>query len=123
MTTKMQERYEKREKAFYRAYSLVLVICAIIAYMTFGMPLTAHAGMSKHISRTRTATGQVIDYSPKDSIVYIETSDGNVWMISEADFEIGDIVSVKFNTNGTKKKQDDSILRVYYKGYCDFMIF
>ena len=122
MTTKMQERYEKREKRFYKTYSLVLVICAIVAYMTL-MPLTAHAGVSKHVGRTRTATGQVIDYSPKDSIVYIETSDGNVWMISEADFEIGDIVSVKFDTNGTKKKQDDRILRVYYKGYCDFMVF
>ena len=121
--TKEIERQTRNEKRFYKAYSLVLVICAIVAYMTFGMPLTAHAGVSKHVSKTRKATGQVIDYSPKDSVIYIETSDGNVWMISEADFEIGDIVSVKFNTNGTKRKQDDRILRVYYKGYCDFMIF
>ena len=44
-------------------------------------------------------------------------------MITEADFEVGDIVTVKFDTRNTKRKQDDRILRVYYKGFCDFMIF
>ena len=107
-----------------RAYKTLKVLTVTIAVaLAIICPLTAHAGVSKHVSKTRTATGQVIDYSPKDSIVYIETSDGNVWMISEADFEIGDIVSVKFNTNGTKRKQDDRILRVYYKCYCDYQVF
>lgn len=119
----MQERYEKRENAFYKAYAVVLIVCTVLGFLVLRNPLEAEASTGKHISKTRKATGQVIDYSPKDSIVYIETSDGNVWMITEADFEIGDIVTVKFDTRNTKRKQDDKILRVYYKGYCDFMIF
>lgn len=107
-----------------RAYKTLRIITVTIAIaLAIICPLQAFAGTGKHVSKTRRATGQVIDYSPKDSIVYIETSDGNVWIITEADFEIGDIVSVKFDTMGTKKKQDDKILRVYYKGFCDFMIF
>ena len=123
MTTRMQERYEKHENTFYKAYAVVLIVCTVLGFLVLGNPLEAEASTGNHVSKTRKATGQVIDYSPKDSIVYIETSDGNVWMITEADFEVGDIVTVKFDTRNTKRKQDDRILRVYYKGFCDFMIF
>ena len=123
MTTRMQERYEKHENTFYKAYVVVLIVCTVLGLLVLSNPLEAEASTGRHVSKTRKATGQVIDYSPKDSIVYIETSDGNVWMITEADFEVGDIVTVKFDTRNTKRKQDDRILRVYYKGFCDFMIF
>ena len=107
-----------------RAYKTLKVLTVTIAVaLAIICPLQAFASTGKHVSKTRTTTGQVIDYSPKDSIVYIETSDGNVWMITEADFEVGDIVTVKFDTRNTKSKYDDRILRVYYKGFCDFMIF
>ena len=107
-----------------RAYkTLRIITVAVTIALAIICPLQAFASTGKHVSKTRHATGQVIDYSPKDSVVYIETSDGNVWMITEADFEVGDIVTVKFDTRNTKRKQDDKILRVYYKGFCDFMIF
>lgn len=123
MTTLRKEKYERHEKMFYKVYTVVLIVCTVLGFLVLGNPLEVEASTGKHVSKTRKATGQVIDYSPKDSVVYIETSDGNVWMISEADFEIGDIVTVKFDTRNTKKKQDDRILRVYYKGFCDFMVF
>lgn len=63
-------------------------------------------------SHTRKMTGKVIDYSPKDCTDYIKTKDGNVWVITEADFEIGEKVIVRFDTRGTKKVQDDRIIRV-----------
>ena len=120
----VRQTQHKRKSIFMRAYKTLKVLTVTIAVaLAIICPLQAFASTGKHVSKTRKATGQVIDYSPKDSIVYIETSDGNVWMISEADFEIGDIVSVKFDTRNTKRKQDDKILRVYYKGYCDFMVF
>ena len=63
-------------------------------------------------SHTRKMTGKVIDYSPKDCTDYIMTKDGNVWAITDADFEIGEKVVVTFDTVGTKKLTDDKIIRV-----------
>lgn len=63
-------------------------------------------------SHTRKMTGKVIDYSPKDCTDYIKTKDGNVWVITDADFEIGEKVVVTFDTVGTKKLTDDKIIRV-----------
>ena len=89
-----------------KAYKTLKVITVTVAIaLAIICPLQAFASTGKHVSKTRKATGQVIDYSPKDSVVYIETSDGNVWIITEADFEIGDIVTVKFDTRNTKKNR------------------
>ena len=91
MTTKMQERYEKRENTFYKAYAVVLIVCTILGFLVLGNPLEAEASTVK---AKRTAYGQVVDVSPKDSTVYILTRDGNLWFINEGDFEVGDIVKV-----------------------------
>lgn len=60
----------------------------------------------------RKMAGKVIDYSVKDCTDYIKTKDGNIWVITEADFESGEKVIITFNTMGTKKVEDDRIIRV-----------
>lgn len=120
MATKMQERYEKREKMFYKTYAVVLIVCTVLGFLVLGNPLEAEAGT---IKSKRTAYGQVVDVSPKDKTVYILTRDGNLWFINEADFEVGDIVKVYFRTQRTKRKQDDKIYKVIYKCYCDYQVF
>ena len=116
----MKEKYEKRERVFYKAYAVVLIVCTVLGFLVLGSPLEAEAST---IKAKRTAYGQVVDVSPKDKTVYILTRDGNLWFINEADFEVGDIVKVYFKTQKTRKKQDDKIYKVIYKCYCDYQVF
>lgn len=47
------------------------------------------------------------------NVVVVETDDGNIWAIDGNGYEIGDKVTVKFNTNGTETVEDDIIIRLY----------
>lgn len=58
------------------------------------------------------ANAEVIDIE-NGNVVVVETDDGNVWAIEQNGFEVGDKVTVKFNTNGTENIEDDSIVKLY----------
>ena len=49
----------------------------------------------------------------EDNLVVIETEDGNIWDFEGDGYQIGDEITVRFDTNGTEDVTDDEIVRVY----------
>lgn len=102
---------------------LVSGLMVAMALVTLGTT-NVDAKSIKNIKPTRTMMGQVVDISPKDNLVYILTKDGNLWyLVGIEDHMVGDVLKVKFNTNKTKKVQDDKIIKVTYKYYSDNIVF
>lgn len=102
---------------------LVKSLMVAMALVTLGTT-NVDAKPRQNIKPTRTMMGQVVDISPKDNLVYILTKDGNLWyLVGTEDHMVGDVLKVKFNTNNTKKVQDDKIIKVTYKYYSDSMVF
>lgn len=102
---------------------LVKGLMMAMALVTLGTT-NVNAKSIKNIKPTRTIMGQVVDISPKDNLVYILTKDGNLWyLVGIEDHMVGDVLKVKFNTNNTKKVQDDKIIKVTYKYYSDNIVF
>lgn len=86
----------------------ILVFISIILFTT---PCRA----KKHATRThvRYANGTVYKYDTNKRLLYIETTDGNVWAM-QSDCIQSNRVRVKFDTMGTRKAEDDRILKVFY---------
>ena len=79
-----------------------LILVATFAALTITTPTTASAK-----ANVRYSTGIVTGAKS------ITTQDGNVWHTNrKLHLHKGDSVSVKFDTKGTKRKKDDSILKV-----------
>ena len=85
---------------------LVLVFILVVVSAT-----PCHA--KKHHARThvRYATGTIYKYDMDKRLLYIETSDGNLWAM-QSDCIQSNRVRVKFDTMGTRKIEDDRIIKV-----------
>jgi len=80
-----------------KAIATIMMITLLVP----GIPTNA-------ISARRTAAGTV------KSAYTIRTKDGHVWEVSKK-LKKGRKVKVKFDTRGTRRKEDDIILKVTYK--------
>lgn len=78
-----------------------ILILTMITLLTPGIPANAK-------SHRRTVAGTV------KSAYTIRTKDGHVWKVSKK-LKKGRKVKVKFDTRGTRRKEDDIILRVTYR--------
>jgi len=78
-----------------------IITLSMIILLTPGIP--ANAKIHK-----RTAAGTM-----KDAYTIV-TNDGHVWKVKKK-YQKGRKVKVKFNTRGTRRKEDDIILRVTYR--------
>lgn len=80
-----------------------LLIVTTLAVFTLATPVTVSAK-----ANVRYSTGIVTGAKS------ITTQDGNIWRTKrKLHLRKGTSVSVKFNTNGTRKKKDDAIIKVF----------
>ena len=104
----------------YMNASLVKLMVGFLIAMAIMLSISVNANATpksncKTVKRTEYAV--VIDVSVKDNLIYIKTSDNNVWTFIESDSDVGDIYKVTFDTRNTKRKSDDRIISVRYIGY------
>lgn len=99
--------------------SLVKLMVGFLIAMTITLSISVSANATpKHkTTAKRTEYAVTVDVSVKDGLTYVKTSDGNVWMFTESDSDVGDVYKVTFDTKGTKRKTDDRIVSVRYIGY------
>ena len=104
----------------YMQVSLVKLMVGFVIAMAIVLSISVNANATtnhNHKTVKRTEYAVTVDVSVKDGLTYIKTSDGNVWMFTESDSDVGDIYKITFDTNGTKKKSDDRIMSARYIGY------
>jgi len=91
-----------------RIVILVLMFILVVASAT---PCQA----KKHSTQThvRYAYGTIYKYDTNKHLLYIETSDGNVWTIKADCTQLG-CVRVKFDTMKTRKITDDRIIKINF---------
>jgi hypothetical protein len=76
--------------------------------------------LSMMVSSTNEATLSASEYTMNGQVIsvlegerqLIETTDGNVWEVTEEDIFVTDSVVVTFSDNGTKGITDDEIIKV-----------
>jgi hypothetical protein len=76
--------------------------------------------LSMMVSSTNGATLSASEYTMNGQVIsvlegerqLIETTDGNVWEVTEEDIFVTDSVVVTFSDNGTKGITDDEIIKV-----------
>ena len=91
----------------------------IVLFLVFVFVITGatpcQAKTKKHVKSThvRYANGTIYKYDTNKHLLYIETTDGNVWAM-QSDCIQSNRVRVKFDTMGTRKVEDDRILKVFY---------
>ena len=104
----------------YMNASLVKLMVGFVIAMAVALSISVNASATtNHNYKTakRTEYAVTIDVSVKDNLTYVKTSDGNVWMFSESDSDVGDVYKITFDTRNTKRKSDDRIVSVRYIGY------
>lgn len=104
----------------YMNASLVKLMVGFLIAMTIILSISVNANAtpkSNHRTVKRTEYAVTIDVSVKDGLTYVKTSDGNVWMFTESDSDVGDVYKITFDTKNTKRKSDDKIIAVRYIGY------
>ena len=104
----------------YMNVSLVKLMIGFVIAMAIMLSVSVNANATpRHKTTTakRTEYAVTVDVSVKDGLTYVKTSDGNVWMFTESDSDVGDVYKVIFNTMHTKRKSDDRIISVRYIGY------
>lgn len=102
----------------YMHTSLVKLMIGFVIAIVVMLSISVNTNATpKTKAKTRTAYGVVIDGSVKDSIAYIKTGGGNVWMCVCDDSDVGDVYKVTFDTRNTKKKTNDRIVAIRYIGY------
>ena len=104
----------------YMQVSLVKLMVGFVIAMAIVLSISVNANATtnhNHKTVKRTEYAVTVDVSVKDGLTYIKTSDGNVWMFTESDSDVGDIYKITFDTMNTKRKSDDRIVSVRYIGY------
>ena len=62
--------------------------------------------------------GRVVGYDTFSDVLYVKTSDGNIWEYEEIqDWMIDDLCSIVFCDNGTEEIEDDEIVYMRYIGF------
>jgi hypothetical protein len=87
----------------------VFFISIIILVVGISTPCHAKKHTRTHV---RYASGTIYKYDVNKRLYYIKTDDGNVWGI-RFNCPLSNRVRVKFDTCGTRKVEDDKILKVF----------
>lgn len=73
-----------------------------------------------HIPETRISCGIITNIDSNDNSLVIEDLTGNEWVLDDMpNWQLGDVVIIKFNTNHTIMIEDDEIISIEYCGHYD----
>ena len=73
-----------------------------------------------HIPETRISCGIIVEVNQQDNSLVIEDLTGNEWILDDMpNWQLGDVVIIKFNINHTIMIEDDEIISIEYCGHYD----
>ena len=104
----LYKAYHRKEDIMKRISVIILVFILVITGAT---PCHARKHTRTHV---RYASGSWYCYDANTRLLYIETSDGNLWTVKTDCPQLNRMhVKVKFDTRNTKKVEDDRIIKVF----------
>lgn len=86
----------------------ILVFISIILLAT-----PCHAKNDHARTHVRYASGTIYKYDVNKRLLYIETTDGNIWAM-QSDCIQSNCMRVKFDTRNTKRVTDDRIIKINF---------
>ena len=100
------------KRCFYLALGFITAIAIIITIKVGFFTSIANA---ENITFYYPEVGEIVGFNEKTDMVFVKTSDGNVWEFEEIDdWMVGDNCYMVFCDNGTKDQTDDIIVSVRY---------
>ena len=69
-------------------------------------------GLIGYMETHHTQTGYIVSVNQSNNNVLIEDNMGDLWIINDKGFNIGDNVKITFNNQATTTKEDDIITKV-----------
>jgi len=94
----------------------ICVLCVLILVVSIKMFNIS----TVHIPETRISCGIITNIDSNDNSLVIEDLTGNEWVFDDMpNWQLGDVVIIKFNTNHTIMIEDDEIISIEYCGHYD----
>lgn len=92
--------------------AFTIIILTIVFVVGIATPCHAKKHTQTHV---RYMDGSWYCYDANTRLLYIQTSDGNLWTVKTDCPQLNRMrVKVKFDTRNTKRVEDDRILKIFY---------
>lgn len=92
--------------------AFTIIILTIVFVVGIATPCHARKHTRTHV---RYMDGSWYCYDANTRLLYIQTSDGNLWTVKTDCPQLNRMrVKVKFDTRNTKRVEDDRILKIFY---------